>query len=142
MAPLAIEGLFGLANKVFDKLFPNPEQKAAAQLELIKLQQAGEFRELEASLELAQMQADINKVEAGSDSFFKSGWRPFIGWVCGLGLFYQFLCRPILTFILMVAEMKVQTLPTLELDTLMTLLFGLLGLGTLRTAEKLKGVTK
>jgi hypothetical protein len=142
MTPLVIDGIFGLASKVFDKLFPDPEKKAAAQLELIKLQQAGEFKELEASLQLAQMQADINKVEAGSDSFFKSGWRPFIGWICGLGLAYQFLCRPVMTFLLMVAEVKVQTLPALELDTLMTLLFGLLGLGTLRTAEKLKGVTK
>lgn len=142
MTPIVIDGIFGLANKVFDKLFPDPEKKAQAQLELIKLQQAGEFKELEATLQLAQMQTDINKVEAGSDSFFKSGWRPFIGWVCGLGLMYQFLFRPLMTFLLMVAEVKVQTLPALELDTLMTLLFGLLGLGTLRTAEKLKGVTK
>lgn len=142
MNPLLVGGLFDLAGKVFDKLFPNPEEKAKAQLELIKLQQAGEFKELEANLQLAQMQTEINKVEAGSDNFFKSGWRPFIGWVCGLGLMYQFLFRPIMTFLLMVAEVKVQTLPALELDTLMTLLFGLLGLGTLRTAEKLKGVSK
>lgn len=140
MNPLLVGGIFDLAGKVFDKLFPNPEEKAKAQLELFKLQQEGAFKELEANLQLAQGQMDINKAEAESPDFFRGGWRPFIGWVCGWGLAYQFLIRPVLTFILMVAETKVQTLPTLELDTLMTLLFGLLGLGTLRTVEKLKSI--
>ncbi len=138
MNPLIVGGIFNLADKVFDKLFPNPEQKAKAQLELLKLQQEGAFKELEAHLQLAQGQMEINKAEAESPDFFRGGWRPFIGWVCGLGLFYQFLLRPILTFILMVSETKVQTLPALELETLMTLLFGILGLGAYRTLEKIK----
>jgi hypothetical protein len=142
MNPLIVGGIFDLAGKVFDKLFPNPEEKAKAQLELFKLQQEGAFRELEANLLMAQGQMEINKAEAESPDFFRGGWRPFIGWVCGWGLAYQFLIRPILTFILMVSETKVQMLPSLELDTLMTLLFGLLGLGAMRTAEKLKGATK
>jgi len=142
MNPLLVGGIFDLAGKVFDKLFPNPEEKAKAQLELFKLQQEGAFKELEAELTLATGQMEINKAEAQSTDFFRGGWRPFIGWVCGFGLAYQFLFRPILTFVLMVAETKVQTLPTLELDTLMTLLFGILGLGAMRTTEKLKGATK
>ena len=142
MNPLLVGGIFDLAGKVFDKLFPNPEEKAKAQLELFKLQQEGAFKELEAELTLATGQMEINKAEAESPDFFRGGWRPFIGWVCGFGLAYQFLLRPILTFILMVAETKVQTLPSLELDTLMTLLFGILGLGAMRTAERLKGAIK
>lgn len=142
MNPLLIGGIFDLAGKVFDKLFPNPEEKAKAQLELFKLQQQGAFKELEAELQLAVGQMEINKAEAQSQDFFRGGWRPFIGWVCGMGLAYQFLIRPLLTFILMVAETKVQVLPSLELETLMTLLFGLLGLGAMRTAEKLNKVTK
>jgi len=142
MNPLLVGGIFDLAGKVFDKLFPNPEEKAKAQLELFKLQQEGAFKELEAELTLATGQMEINKAEAQSTDFFRGGWRPFIGWVCGFGLAYQFLFRPILTFVLMVAETKVQTLPTLELDTLMTLLFGILGLGAMRTTEKLKGAIK
>jgi hypothetical protein len=138
MNPLLVGGIFDLAGKVFDKLFPNPEEKAKAQLELFKLQQEGAFKELEAQLQLSKGQMEINKAEAESPDFFRGGWRPFIGWVCGLGLFYQFLLRPILTFILMVAETKVQTLPTLELETLMTLLFGILGLGAYRTIEKIR----
>jgi hypothetical protein len=138
MNPLLVGGIFDLAGKVFDKLFPNPEEKAKAQLELFKLQQQGAFKELEAELQLSQGQMEINRAEAESPDFFRGGWRPFIGWTCGLGLFYQFLLRPVLTFILMVSEAKVQALPPLELDTLMTLLFGILGLGAYRTIEKLK----
>lgn len=140
MNPLLVGGIFDLAGKVFDKLFPNPEEKAKAQYELFKLQQEGAFKELEAELQMAQGQMDINKAEAESPDFFRGGWRPFIGWVCGLGLAYQFIFRPLLTFTLMVAETKVQALPALEMETLMTLLLGMLGLGGLRTAEKLKGV--
>lgn len=138
MNPLVVGGIFDLAGKVFDKLFPNPEEKAKAQLELFKLQQEGAFKQLEADLALSMGQMEINKAEAESQDFFRGGWRPFIGWVCGLGLAYQFLFRPLLTFLLMVAETKVQTLPALELDTLMTLLFGILGLGAYRTIEKIK----
>lgn len=138
MNPLLLDGLFGLAGKVFDKIFPNPQQAAEAKLKLFEMQQSGELKVLEAETTLALGQISINKAEAESTDFFRGGWRPFIGWVCGLGLFYQFLLRPILTFVLMVFETKVQTMPALELDTLMTLLFGILGLGAMRTTEKLK----
>lgn len=138
MNPLLVGGIFSLAEKVFDKLFPNPEEKAKAQLELFKLQQEGAFKELEAELQMSKGQMEINKAEAESTDTFRGGWRPFVGWVCGLGLFYQFILRPLLTFVLMVAEAKVQTLPALELETLMTLLFGMLGLGAYRTIEKIK----
>lgn len=138
MNPLLLDGLFGLAGKVFDKIFPNPQQAAEAKLKLFEMQQSGELKILEAETTLALGQISINKAEAESTDFFRGGWRPFIGWVCGLGLFYQFLLRPLLTFVLMVFETKVQTMPALELDTLMTLLFGILGLGAMRTTEKLK----
>lgn len=138
MNPLLLDGLFGLAGKVFDKIFPNPAEANAAKLKLFEMQQSGELKVLEAETTLALGQISINKAEAESPDFFRGGWRPFIGWVCGLGLFYQFLLRPLLTFVLMVFETKVQTMPALELDTLMTLLFGILGLGAMRTTEKLK----
>ena len=138
MNPLLLDGLFGLAGKVFDKIFPNPQQAAEAKLKLFEMQQSGELKILEAETTLALGQISINKAEAESTDFFRGGWRPFIGWVCGLGLFYQFLLRPLMTFVLMVFETKVQTMPALELDTLMTLLFGILGLGAMRTTEKLK----
>lgn len=135
MNPLLLGGLFDLANKVFDKIFPNPEDKLKAQMEMLKLQQTGELAHLEAETKLALGQMEINKVEAGSDSFFKSGWRPSVGWICTFGLAYQIVFRPLFTWIgTNVAQWSAP--PPLELDTLMTLLFGMLGLGAYRTYEK------
>lgn len=141
MNPLMLGGLFDLANKVFDKIFPDPESKLRAQMEMFKLQQSGELAVLNAETQMAMGQLEINKVEAGSDSFFKSGWRPAVGWTCVFGLVYQFVFLPFATFFLEVNQVAAK-LPSMNLDTLMTLLFGLLGLGAYRTVEKVKGVTR
>lgn len=85
-----------------------------------------------------QAQTDINKQEASSQSPFVAGWRPFIGWVCGTGLAIQFIGNPIVTWVAALAKHPVQ-FPTLDLGTLMTLLFGMLGLGAMRTYEKVQG---
>lgn len=141
MNPLLMGGLFDLAGKVFDKIFPDPKQAAEAKLKMFELQQQGELAVLQAETELATGQMEINKVEAGSDSFFKSGWRPAVGWICVFGLFYQFVFLPFATFFLALYEVHA-AMPAMDLNTLMTLLFGLLGLGGYRTIEKLKGVSK
>jgi len=141
MNPLLLSGVFDLAGKVFDKLFPNPQQAAEAKLKMFEMQQAGELKILEAETQLAVGQLKINEVEAASPSLFTSGWRPATGWTCVLGLFYQFVTLPFATFFLALYEIKA-VLPSLDLNTLMTLLFGLLGLGAYRTVEKVKGVSK
>jgi hypothetical protein len=105
-------------------------------LKKIKLQLAGKLQDqLNAQL---QGQLDINKQEASSTSMFVAGWRPFIGWICGIGLGVQFIVNPIVTWIAALAKHAVQ-FPSLDLGTLMTLLFGMLGLGALRTYEKVQG---
>jgi hypothetical protein len=126
-----LELIVGPLFKVIDKIIPDPQAKAQMQLELIRLQQSGE---------LAQMtgQMEINKVEAASPDLFRGGWRPFIGWICGAGLLYQFLLRPLLGWLSNINGWAVP--PPLEMDTLLTLLLGMLGLGAYRTAEKVKGV--
>lgn len=130
--------IINLGSKIIDKLIPDPAAKAAAQLELLKLQQAGEFKELEASTQLSLAQVEVNKVEAASDSVFKSSWRPLCGYVCVSGLAYQFLLQPLLTW---VSGMRGwMPPPVLDLGSLITMLGGMLGLGALRTQEKLKGV--
>lgn len=135
--PALIAPLMGVLDKVFDRVWPDPEKKAQAQLELIRLQQEGAFKELDASLQLALGQIDVNKVEAGSDSLFKSGWRPFVGWTCGGGLFYQVIASPIFGWV--AANLwQWGAPPSLDMETLLTLLFGLLGLGAYRTYEKTK----
>lgn len=135
MTPL-IEPILDLGGKLIDRLWPNPEDKAKAQLELLKLQQNGDLKQLDAELQLALEQAQTNTAEAQSRTLFVSGWRPCVGWTCSAGMLYQILLRPLLI------GFSGHDFPPLEMDTLMTLLFGLLGLGAYRTVEKLKGVTK
>jgi hypothetical protein len=126
--------------KVIDKLIPDPQAKAQAQLDLLKLQQAGEFKELDADLALKLEQIKVNAIEAQSPDFFRGGWRPFVGWVCGTGLAVQFLVAPVATWAAALLGHAV-AFPSLDMGTLLTLLGGLLGLGTMRTAEKFKGVS-
>jgi hypothetical protein len=127
-----IDDIIATGLKIIDKVIPDPTAKAAAELELYKLKQAGEFKEIDANLQVIQGQVDINKLEAGSDSLLKSGWRPAAGWVCVIGLFSEFLVRPY------AASFGV-IVPSIN-GSLFELLFGMLGLGGLRTVEKLKGV--
>jgi len=91
---------------------------------------------------IAMAQIEVNKVEAASNSIFKGGWRPFIGWVCGTAFAYHFVLQPLLVFILTYAGHPVPELPEFDMASLMTVLGGLLGLGGLRTFEKYKGITK
>lgn len=123
--------------KIIDKVIPDPGAKAAAQLELMKLQQAGEFKQLEADMQVALGQIEVNTVEAGSDNLFKSGWRPAVGWVCVIGLLYTYLLQPLLTWYSTIQQFAAP--PSLDLGDLVVLLGGMLGLGTLRTTERLKG---
>lgn len=131
-----IDDILGAGLKIFEKIIPDPQAKAQAELELFKMKQAGDFKELEAQLEVIRNQAEINKIEAASANMFIAGWRPAAGWVCVLGLGYQFIARPLL-----VGLGEFTTLPTID-DVLMELLFGMLGLGAFRTAEKFKGVAR
>jgi hypothetical protein len=129
-----ISSALDFGGKLLDKFIPDQAAKQAAKLELIKMQQSGELARLASETKLAEGQMDINKIEAASASLFVSGWRPAVGWVCVLGLFYTFFLQPILVSVMDTPP------PSLEMGDLLTLLLGMLGLGGLRTAEKIKGV--
>ncbi len=132
--------LLGPVTKILDKIIPDPQAKAAAQFELLKLQQMGEFKELDAQLARDLGQIEVNKAEALSSDPFKGSWRPLCGYVCVLGLSYQFLIQPLLAWGSGIWAVPVP--PTLDMGDLLTLLGGMLGLGSFRTFEKLRGVTK
>jgi hypothetical protein len=134
--PIA-ELLLGIGGKVIDRLFPDPVQKAQAQLELFKLQQSGELAQLAADSQLALAQAEINKEEAKSDGIFKGGWRPWLGWVCGMGFAMQFVIGPVGEWAAFLLGNPIK-FPQMDLSEMLPLLFGMLGLGTLRTYEKTK----
>ena len=125
---------------VIDKIFPDANAAAAAKLELFKLQQTGELKQLEADVQLAAGQLGINQVEAAHPSIFVSGWRPAVGWVCVTGLTYSFLGYPLISWLSTMIDVPVP--PDLDLGALITLLGGMLGLGSLRTLEKIKRVDR
>ena len=87
--------------------------------------------------EINKAQIEVNKVEAGSSNLFVSGWRPFVGWTCGVALCYHFVLQPFLMFVLSSTGNPME-LPTFDMTTLTTVLMGMLGLGGLRTYEKVK----
>lgn len=132
------EAIATLLGKVLDRALPDPTAKAQAALALAELQQAGEFKAIDAELQAMQMQADVNRVEAGSSDTFTSRWRPSVGYVCAAGLAYAAILEPVIRIMAPIAGYA-GTLPAVDTTLTMQLLFGLLGLGGFRTAEKLKG---
>ena len=129
MALDPVSALLDIGGKVLDRVFPDPAQQAAARLELLKLQQSGELTQIAG-------QMDINKAEAANPSVFVSGWRPAIGWICGAGFAVQFVIGPLAEWGSALANHPVK-FPQMDTGTMMPLLLGMLGLGGLRTAEKL-----
>jgi len=126
MALDPVTAALDIGGKLIDRLWPDPTKAAEAKLELLKMQQSGD-------LALITGQLEINKAEAANPNWFVAGWRPYIGWICGTGLAYQFLVYPILVAF----EPKIVQL---DMGTLITLLTGMLGLGAMRTYEKFNGV--
>ena len=86
-------------------------------------------------------QLEVNKVEAAHKSMFVAGWRPFVGWVCASALAYHFILQPILVFAISVGGIEI-VLPDFDMNSLLTILLGLLGLGGMRTLEKVRQVSR
>lgn len=127
MALDPISAALDIGGKVIDRLWPDPAQAAAAKLELIKLQQSGE---------LAQIA--VNQAEATNPSVFVAGWRPAIGWICGAACAWNWIGLPVVKTGLLVAGYKLDLAPA-DLAEMLPILMGMLGLGGLRTIEKLNG---
>lgn len=128
-------------SRLLDKIIPDPQARANAQLELIKAEREYELRAIEAALRADESQAAVNQSEASHVSLFVAGWRPFIGWVCGIAFAYHFILQPFLVF-LYTLHGKTFAMPYFEMDALFTVLIGMLGLGSMRTFEKIKKISK
>jgi len=134
-----LDDIIGEGLKIVDKFIPDPAAKAAAAYQMAQLQQQAEFKELDAQIASIQSQTDTNKVEAANSSLFVAGWRPFIGWICGSGLAWNYAGIPLLTTIMLLIGHPV-SIPQADLSEMMPLLIGMLGLGGMRTFEKINGV--
>lgn len=133
MMPAVITALAPLLGDLLDRAFPDSEARERARLEV--------YARMQESLnQLDMAQVEVNKAEASHASIFVAGWRPFIGWVCGIAFAYHTIAQPLLVFGF-AAYGRTITTPVFDMDALGWVLGGMLGLGTMRTVEKVKGVT-
>lgn len=108
----------------------SPEKKAEIEAKILELES-----------QAMQAQMAVNAREAENAATLVSGWRPFVGWVCGFALLYNYIVLPLSAWLASFAMVSVPPLPALDTGELMTLLFGMLGFGAYRTFEKVKGVS-
>lgn len=141
MALDPISAALELGTSVISKIWPDPVKQAEEQRKLQELAQSGELEKLNLEIKLLIAQLEVNKVEAAHKSIFVAGWRPFIGWVCGASLAWSFIGYPIGEFIVALIGSSAD-LPSVQTDSLFELVLGMLGLGGLRTFEKMKGVSR
>ena len=122
-----VSQLVGPVTGLLDKFIEDKDQKAALAHELATMSEKHAHEALKGQLE-------INKVEAAHHSVFVSGWRPCIGWVCALGLFYNVILANILGIWVDV--------PEVDTTLLVPVMMGMLGIGAMRSYEKVKGVSR
>ncbi len=130
--------IVGIAGKLLDKILPDKEANAAAKAKLLELQLNGELEAMRAETDLAKGQMEVNKTEALNANLFVSGWRPFIGWCCGAIFIANFFVIPVLAWASPI--WNIPPPPRLEVGEVMTVLGGMLGLGSLRTVEKVQAM--
>ena len=130
-----LELLIAPISGILNKFIPDADTRAKLSYELATLSQKH-------AQELAKGQIEINKTEAAHRSVFVSGWRPFLGWCLSFAMAWHFVIAPMTMFVCAYLKVEIPVLPVFDMDSLMTVLLGMLGLGGLRTAEKIKGITK
>jgi hypothetical protein len=130
-----IQALIGPVTGLLDKFIEDKDQKNKLAHDIATM--------AEKQMHEANMgQLEINKMEAQHRSIFVAGWRPFLGWGLSFAMLWHFVIAPITMFAFAYAGMEPPELPAFDMDSLMTVLLGMLGLGGLRTVEKVKGLTK
>jgi hypothetical protein len=123
-----VSTLVGPVTGLLDKFIEDKDQKNALAHEIATMSERHHQ-------ELMKSQIEVNKVEAANSNLFVSGWRPFIGWTCGLGMFGNFITIPFANFVLALLEIAI-VIPLVPLETMMPVLMGMLGLGAMRSYEK------
>lgn len=138
-----VEGIFKGVREVVGAFKADPTVVAQNAQKLAELEVAISKAQLEAEVQLSQAQTKIDEIEAASSDKFVSRWRPFVGWICGVGLGVALLVGPFFTWVSgWIATGHPGTFPTLNTDVLLTTLVAMLGFGGLRSFDKLKGTSK
>ncbi len=131
--------LLGPIVSIINKVIPDKAAAAAAISQLQQLEAQGALETEKTQLaSITSAQSDVDKVEAANPSMFVAGWRPAVGWVCAAALGFQYIARPLIQWYFAIAHQVVPVLPGID-DNLWQLMAGLLGMGALRSYDKLKG---
>ena len=131
MNPMIIAPIFELGKSLIERWFPDPAKKAEAEAQFMLMMQEQDFKKVLGQLE-------VNAAEAASPHIFVAGWRPFVGWCCGLGFLWATIAQPMVAWV--AAARGWPAPPAIDTEVLLYVLGGMLGLGTLRSFEKTKGV--
>jgi hypothetical protein len=130
-----LEALIAPVTGLLDKFIPDADERNRLAHEIATMSERHAH-------ELAKGQIEINKAEATHKSMFVAGWRPFVGWSCGVALAWHFIGQPIAVFVISYTGVEAPPLPAFDMDSLLTVLLGMLGLGGLRTFEKTKNIAR
>ncbi len=130
-----LDALIGPVTGLLDKFIPDADERARLAHEIATMSERH-------AQQLAKGQIEINKTEAAHKNMFVAGWRPFVGWTCGIALAWHFVGQPLAVFVIAYSGVESPPLPAFEMESLLTVLLGMLGLGGLRTFEKTKGISR
>lgn len=141
MSITGVGEIASFATNIINKFFPDKTQEEKDALSL-------QLQELTVESGLLKGQMDVNQAEAsaatgkltGFGAFFVAGWRPGVGWSCALAFFWSYVAAPLFTYFSNLFGHPV-SLPAIDISGMMPVLLGMLGLGTMRSAEKIKGVS-
>jgi len=133
--------IMGIFDKTLDRVIPDKNARAKAK-EVLASQKADFEHDISTALmSISRDQLKINLAEAKHKSVFVAGWRPFIGWVCGVGIAWTFVLQPFLGCILVACGKEIQ-LPVLNMGVLTQLVMTMLGFGGMRSWEKSRGIAR
>ena len=130
-----LEALIAPVTGLLDKFIPDADERNRLAHEIATMSERHAH-------ELAKGQIEINKAEAAHKSMFVAGWRPFVGWTCGVALAWHFVGQPLAVFVISYSGIEAPALPVFEMESLLTVLLGMLGLGGLRTFENTKNIAR
>lgn len=140
-----ISAAFDLGKTAIERIWPDPIRRAEELRKLEELRQRGNLAELNAHVQLMLGQLEVNKAEAKHKSVFVAGWRPYIGWVGGMAMAYQFVFYPLMLWVWKILEAKgtipagVEPPPVLDTGALFAMITGMLGIGGMRSYDKKQG---
>ena len=134
MALDPLTAILNVGNTLIDRLIPDKTAAAAAKAQLVQMQVAGDLDQIKGQL-------SVDQTEAGSQSIFVAGWRPFVGWACGAAFCYVYILQPMVQFALVACKVNfdLSKIPSLDIADMMPVLLGMLGLGAMRSYDKVNG---